>query len=721
MPDFHLSLTFRVIFFLLAAGCSAALSIFIYRVTVPPIASALRFFLMALRGVGLFLLFFILGEPILSLITHSIDQPTVAILVDNSQSMTMRDRTGSRIDELKSVINSSVWQQLKGKANVSYILFDARTRPLSSITEDSLTLKGEATDIAGALKEIKRMSETSNLQAAVLVTDGNSTLGINPLYDAEELGMPVFDIGIGDTNEQKDLLIRKVLTNEITYVGIKVPVNITVHSSGYGGERVQVLLRDETTTFDKKLLTLETGTRDYLIPFTFVPDKEGTQKFIVEISHLPDELTYQNNQMRFFTKVLRSKLHIILIAGAPNEDVAFIRRMLANDKNIDSKIFIERKDDQFYEGTLTQQVLNNADCLLLIGYPTTHTSLSNLQFVLNAAMSEKPLLLVLSRTIDFEKLHILDPILPFSVQNVSGNELQVFASIPDAQRTNPILRTGTGVKTVDAWSKLPPIFQLQGSFWAKPETEILAAARFRSMSLNNPLIVSRNVNREKTLAVLGYGLWQWKLLSDGGTGTEQLIDDFISNALRWLTTREDERRIRINTSKELFTSQEPVEFFAQIYDENYTPINDAQIEVRTDRHGETNLTTLDPLGNGQYQGTIDRLQEGDYKFEGRVILDGKEIGRDRGTFSVGSLHAEYLETRMNISLLQQIAVHTGGKYYNPYNFGTLANDICSLPNFKPKELSKVTEYDLWNSRWMLGLAIFFFALEWFIRKWSGML
>ena len=722
MPDIHLSISYRIVFVIFVSLCSVAAAMFAYRITVPPISSAKRYVLIFLRSLGLFLIFFLIGEPLLSLITHSVDQPVATVLVDNSQSMAIHDRTGKRDEQLKSILSSNIWRDIGKDGRLAYSLFDAKIKNIAAINNDSLTLKGEATDIAATLKLLKQTSASSNLQAVVLVTDGNSTVGMNPLYEAEELGVPIFTIGVGDTSEQKDILIRKVLTNDITYAGTKVPVNVSVHSTGFGGERVQVSLHDGAVTLDEKSLMLEHGTQDYLVPLSFVTDKEGTRKFTAEISQLPGELALQNNRISFFTKVLKSKMRVAFIAGAPGEDAAFIRSALTNDKNIEVKSFIEKNDGQFYENDLTTQALNEVDCLALVGFPTAHSQPRSLQAVLDAASRAKPLLTVLSRTMDFDKLHALDPVLPFNVMSAAANsELQVFATVPDAQRNNPILRIDAGANTVDLWSKLPPVFRQQGIFRSKIESEILAGVRFQSMLLNDPFIVARNVNKMKSLSVLGYGLWRWKMLSDAGSGTGQVFENFISNAIRWLTTQEDERRIRVQASKHAFTTQDAVEFSAQVYDENYQPVDDAQIEVRAQCGAEINLLTMNSLGNGQYSGVYDRLQEGEYKFTAAVTVNGAAVGNDQGVFSVGGINAEFIETRMNKQLLQQIALQTGGCYYDSNELGSLPHDVTSLPNFKPREVSKSAEIEIWNSRWMLTFIVLVFALEWFIRKRNGMI
>jgi hypothetical protein len=211
------------------------------------------------------------------------------------------------------------------------------------------------------------------------------------------------------------------------------------------------------------------------------------------------------------------------------------------------------------------------------------------------------------------------------------------------------------------------------------------------------------------------------MLSDAGSGTDQMLEHFIGNSVRWLTTQEDSRKIRVQSSKHIYTTMDAVEFTAQVYDDNYQPLEDAQVEVKVQNGSESNSIVLNALGSGQYQGEVESLREGDYTFAATVLANGVTIGSDHGTFSIGGLNAEFLETRMNKSLLQQLAAQTGGRYYDSDNFNSLAQDVTLLPNFKPREVNTSAKIEIWNSRWMLALVTIIFALEWFLRKRIGML
>jgi hypothetical protein len=75
---------------------------------------------------------------------------------------------------------------------------------------------------------------------------------------------------------------------------------------------------------------------------------------------------------------------------------------------------------------------------------------------------------------------------------------------------------------------------------------------------------------------------------------------------------------------------------------------------------------------------------------------------------------------MNATLLQQIAVRSGGKYYTPSTISQLSADLKNNKLFASKEITQASEVELWNLKYILGAILFAFALEWFIRKRSGM-
>lgn len=718
MPDFHLTTTLNTLLIVLAAVGAGMLAAYAYRFTLPPASRRLRFVLTVLRALGLFLLFLLVGEPLLSLVYHRFEKPVLAVLIDQSKSMTILDKTGDRKSNLFKALDSPALQTLQARSDVLFSVFDTKIHTLQSLTKDSIFFTGEGTDIGGTLQQLKKLTSEKNVQGVLLLTDGNATTGPSPLYEAESIGLPVFTVGIGDTSEPHDVLVRKVLANTITYVGNKVPVNATLKSSGFNRERVEVTLLEGGKMLDRRTMTLEPGTREYDIPLSFVPDQEGTKKITVEVSQLPGEISYQNNRSSFYVKVLKSKMQVVLIAGAPSPDVGAIRRALRDDNNIEVKTFIERGNGQFYEGLLTDQVLREAECIVLAGYPGAGSATAMLPAVANAMSLGKGLLFLLSRTTDFRKLQSLEAFLPFVVPAVTGEETQTFLAISDDQRNNPIVRVSS---SMDVWSKLPPAFTPELPFRAKPEAEVLAYARIQSTTTNIPLLLTRRVNRFKSVAFVCYGLWRWKSYSDGIPGTERILENLFSNSVRWLVTRDDEKPVQVRPTKEIFAGSEQVEFTAQVYDENYKPMDAAEVSLSVTQRGQTSQLMLSSLGNGRFEGAYDPLPEGDYTYTAWATAGSRQIAEERGSFSVGGLNAEFQETRANKLVLQQMAARTGGRYYDSDDLHRLPEDVALLPNFRLRDVSVARQFELWNKSWMLAMVVAFFAIEWFLRKRHGML
>jgi hypothetical protein len=299
--------------------------------------------------------------------------------------------------------------------------------------------------------------------------------------------------------------------------------------------------------------------------------------------------------------------------------------------------------------------------------------------------------------------------------------MQVYADLTPSAQSHPSMR----VSDPEAWRSLPPIFRSETPVVARPESDVLARARIGATTLDEPLIVARRLGRSRSMLLAGYGIFRWQLLAEGprearGEAKPALLDEFINNAMRWLGTIDDERRVRIATTKQLYNLGETVRFYAQVYDDEYAPLSDATVSV--DIAGAARRTlTLASSGNGRYEGTIEDLPAGDYSFSGRAARGGAEIGRDGGRFAIGEIGLEFLQPSMNAELLRALAQRTGGRFYTARETGTLVDDIRRGSGFAPRSVESEREVALWSSPWVLAAAIAAFVIEWTIRKRSGML
>lgn len=711
MTDFAFSSAFNIGLLFVGAGTAVLFATLAYRRTNPPVSPARRFFLAALRASGIFFLFLLLGEPILSFLHREIQPPSLIVLVDNSRSMTISDRTGNRSDNLLKILDHPAIHNLAETGILRYVTIGSKPRVLDSFHPDSLTFDANETDITSALRTAARMSLAEHVAGVLIVSDGNDTGPGSPLFDPEASGLPIFAIGIGDTMEQRDVVIRRVSANAVVYSGTETPVHVHLKSSGSSGERVIVSLKQGTSLLDRKEISLGTGTLEYQTALSYKPAEPGNQRYTVEVSSIPGELTTSNNRAVFSATVVDRKARIVILAGAPSPDVAFVRRSLEADSAFQVRVFAE--------GIRNTEPVRFAetDCIILIGFPTTRSDRSLLPKIRDAAERGAGLFFIPSRMLNYDALSNLVPALPFVVEQPSGTEITVFMH-PRAQPLDPLLHLPASYGE-DPWSLLPPVFALDARISPKPESRIHAVRRERTAIRDEPFLLSRNVNKMRSAALLAYGLWRWNMLGEASTGG--ILDHIVVNIVQWLTTREDDRRIRVAPLRDVFTEGEPVEFEAQVYDEALRPVEDARITMTAQSGDQKFDLTLSSLGHGRYEGAIHGASKGEYAFSAEVEVGGNVLARPRGSFSVGESNTEFVETRANLHLLRQLAVRSGGRFYHPDSLSTLAEDIRSLPAFEPREIVKSSDFRFWNHLFSLIAALVFFVLEWVLRKQSGML
>ena len=729
MP-FSVDLSFNVnIFLLLLLGILSFLfSLFIYARTVPPVPPRLRWILITLRALGVFLILTILFEPILKFIHHEKKPPAVTILIDDTKSMTLVDRGGDRASIARNFLNNIDVEQLQQKFKVYFVQFSRPNRFPESYSPDSLAFAGDATNLAQSLNDLAVQSEQRNIQAVVLITDGNYNVGQNPIYAAETLGRPLYTVGVGDSSEQKDLLISKLLTNNIAYVDSRIPISVTVKSSGFNGKRVELSLEEAGKVLDQQFLTLKQGTQEYSTTLHFTPHQEGSKKYTVRVSRLEGELTDQNNSQTTFVKVLKSKIKILLIAGAPSPDLAFLRRTLESDPNIEVSTFVQKSSDEFYEGRPAGSVFRDHDGIILLGFPRKASPPAVLDQIRQAVDENKQaLFVILTRTTDLDRLRSLQPHLPFSIEQVRTEELTVLPFVPEVHEFHSLLKLPSGRNPIRFWNALPPVYKTQSTLRAKPESEVIAYVRIQNLTLREPLIILRKVSRRRSIAITGYGIWRWKLLAEsspsqiGELSTEEVFEPFTSNAVRWLTTREEEKQLNVTTTKETYNAGERVEFTAQVYDEQYEPVSHAEVRVRIRSVEQVEEFLLRPVGEGRFEGSVENLGEGDYRYSAVASVGQRQLGEDRGRFTVGEQNLEYLATRMNKPLLRQLAYQTGGRYYNPEEVDTLVANLVQNPEFEAKDVLRSDEIELWDLHHLLAVIVLVFSTEWFLRKRNGML
>ncbi len=725
--DFHSdSLSWILIVFILAG----ILIYWVSRRLFSQVAPAAAWGLIALRiaAAGLFLA--ILSEPVSRLLVERSEYPGLAVLVDASASMGLSDGLGNRNEVLASVISSDALKTLRTRHKVHSYRFSEGLAPLIVDESDSLITDGTGTDIAAALSFLANGSSADRFAAAVLVTDGNFTVGRDPLRVAEDLDIPLFTVGIGDTLGIRDLSLPRITANDVVYAGSNVPVEVVIRGRGFNRVRVPVTLREDGRILQSAEVTLDGQGGEQTVVFHVVPETDGVHRYQVEVPELEGEITPRNNRRTLTVKVLKSSLRILYIEGSPRADMGFLRRALAKDANIEVTSLVFKPDGETFPVPMPSSRAEWFAYDLVILGSISHDRLRPwLPFVTSFVEEKGGGLIALGGPHSFEMGGYAGTpagnLMPFQIAATArGITEGTFVPVltPDGS-THPITRLDDDpVESERLWGELPPLPGMNQAGPAKPGATVLATnPAWQTGEEDTPVIAVHRYGQGKVLAIAAQGLWQWDLMMWGSGGTNEAYERLWNNAVRWMTVREGSRRIRVASDKLQYRGGEAVRFDGQIYDENYRPVDraDLTVTVRSDRDGEDALQldlTSTGQGYGRYAGRLQFLPTGEYRFDATAELNGVPLGTESGGFTVGETGGEFDRTRMNRKLLGQLADMTGGQFYLASDIGRMAEDLA----FDEISVEETRTFAWWNHPASLMLLIGLLTGEWLIRRYFGL-
>lgn len=722
MNSYNFALNSNPLFLILIIIGCLALSIYAYRRTIPQISPLPKRILISLRWIALSILCLLLFEPILEINSVKEIKPKTLVFFDNSKSLDLELTDNNIKEKYFNAIQSSA---IKNLPNASFYKFDRESTKLDPDSLSRISLAGELTNLEETLERTERARGNDNIASVVIFSDGNFNDGRNPTYPAANLGLPIYTVTVGDTSDFADLSIQSIITNKIAYIDNAVPVNVNIQAQNYKADSVDVTLLEDGKVLDTKKLNINKQKNNYLTVFEYIPTEAGAKKLQVKIAELPRELSTENNYKSEFIKVLDNKKKLALFAGAPSYDVSILARILSKDPNAELNKFIQKKNESFYRQP-TEADLKETGLFFFVGFPNSSTPTPLLNKLAEEIKKGKPFFFLFSQDTDIKKLNYLADILPFDIISSGKKEFEVLPVVEEKDLANPILRISGAENDIDKWNELSPLFKTETFLKLKAGAKSIMKIAVNNTVLNEPLLVQSNLNSVKSIVMTGYGLHRWKIASlsdkmmkdDDATDLTSIL---IDNSVKWLSVKNEGRKFTIEANKDYYTSGESIILNAQVYNDSYEPLENAEVIANIISDSDEREVILSSIGKGRYTARIQGLQPGDFFVKGEANYKSTIIGTDQDAFQLGDLNVEYLKLEANQDIMKELAEATGGNNYYYDNISNLQDDIISHKNFKAKEILNTEVINFWNKSWLLILAVTLFSIEWFYRKRLGMI
>ncbi|MBM3320827.1 MAG: hypothetical protein FJY73_09155 [Candidatus Eisenbacteria bacterium] len=718
---------------LLALALSFLAAYWAYRRTLPPLPDGARRLLTGIRFAAFGVLSLLLLDPLLVRESVETIRPSVAVLVDASGSMGIADRAaegeeGTRRAEVAERLLREEPYSILAKLGKRYEVSERRFAAGLESSEGELGI--DATDLSRALEGAALASWERGLDGIVLLTDGIVNAGRDPVRVAEEIGIPVFPIPIGDPTPPRDLAVEQVLANPLVYVKSRVAAEATIRAKGFAGEEVRVLLKEGETVLAEERVRFEGRRESRTVPFSFEVSEPGVRRYAVEVPVWEGERLAENNRVLFTVEVVKERLELLIAAEKPSWDFAFLRRTLERDPNVRARFFVQGRDGkprsvgdrEIASFPYGDEELARTDLVLLVGVPDAagrdwgerlqrfvrERGGALVLFAADPIASVPPPLADLLPVAPPERGIDHDPA-PFAMRLTEpGKRHPMLRVHPDAERTEEI------------WGELPPLLGWNRIGPARPGSVLLAShPRLDVEGSEGPVLAFRAAGKGRVLFVNGGGMWRWGFRVRAGSAAEGIYDRFWSNAIRWLVARDGFRNVTVKPERMTYDRGEQVAFRALVADESLVPISDARVEgTLTGPDGAERRFFLepDPAEPGAYRRVLGPLAPGEYSYLARAARGDLSLGEDSGELTVGEFSAEFLETERDDGLLRRVARASGGEVLP-------AEEIASWPGdlgLTARARRVREEREIWNHALFFVLLVALFSTEWFLRKRYGL-
>lgn len=585
------------------------------------------------------------------------------------------------------------------------------------------------TRLGESLQQIGERFAGQPTAAVILLTDGGSNAGIDPLEAARSLGAPVFPIGIGTPRPDDIRLLANVVLPETIFPKDKVPIRVQVESTpGFKARDVELSVKSEGRVLASKPITLK-GTQ--FEELTFVPEQtSGLLKLDIGVAALPGEATEENNRVARTVKVIDDKIKVLYVEGKPRWEYRYLRAVLLRDHRMAVKFLMTEGDPDLAKAS--EQYIDKLpedekstfdyDMVILGEVPASYLSAAQLGWLEKLVRDKGGSLLMLAGHQHAPMTYADTPIAKLlPVKLAAGGrdiiEAGVHPVVTQAGAQSQIMALEPQDEdNQHAWSLVKPLYDLPRLSGVRPGATVLATLSNQGNRADPyPLIAWQRYGGGKTMFVGSDQLWRLRFKRGDAYHAH-----FWSQSIQFLALSRllgENKRIRLETDRKNYQTTDRVLIQATVLDEDFHPLKAASYQVLVEQvppKGEPRTVTLKPVPNidGMYQGFITAEQDGNFQVR---TLPQSEGSSNRPDFQIEAMSREKRELDLQVDQLKKLAELTGGKYL-------MVRDLPKLHELIPDQSRVVAlppqEAELWNSWWVFAFIVSLAGVEWFMRRSS---
>jgi hypothetical protein len=644
----------------------------------------IKWYLAILRFVTIFLLLLLLVNPKFDKDLVKNIKPTLVLAVDNSQSIKYLNKDSLSKFSVQTLLGSS---ELSEKFEIIAYTFGEHLNQSSVVNFDE-----EKTNINKALQDIQAIFE-SQISPIVLISDGNQTIGTNYVNKSKKINKAVFPLVLGDTMNMSDLKIQKINNNKYTYLNNKFPVEIICSYVGNKTVSSNLIISSENNIIHKEQINFSSDNNSKIITPLIKSSKVGRQSYKVYLKPIQNEKNKINNFKKFSIETIDQFSKVAIISTMSHPDIGALKTSIETNKqrsvevfspneyisskNVYSVVILYQPNIKFKRVFDLIQKMNN-NTLIVGGTSTDWTFLNEIQSDFFLEISRKEELVKGQINTDFTSFDI-------SAYN---------------------------------FKSYPPLNTKFGEISINSKFETLLNKYRDDKFISDPLWFTFENNESRNSVILGEDLWKWRMQSFIQESNFITFDSFISKTIQYLDDKKQNNRLVIDY-KSIYDGKQDLLITAQYYNKNYELDLNAEISVKFKNNITGDLIEV-PMNINTYFYEIDLniLESGSYSFEVNV---NNEMHNKSGIIEILEFNIEEQLVNVNIDDLKQLSVDTGGKLFSSSQVNELIKQLISDIRFKSIQKTTKKSVHLLDITLVLFLLFTSISLEWFIRKYNGLI
>jgi uncharacterized membrane protein len=717
---------------------AAALAVTAYARGRVPLRRGQRAALTGLRFAALALLVFFLLRPVVPLGPPPGGSGVVALLVDTSRSMGLEEDGVTRLARAQAIVRDQLVPALAGSFSVEVLEAGERVQRADI---GALSATARTTDLPAALAATRDRYRNRDLAGIVLITDGGNLVPVNHAASGPGADIPVITLGVGDARIQYDREVRSVTAGPSAMDASLVDIAATVVGHGASG-RSRVRLLQGSRVLEVRDVFLPADGAPVQLVFPVQPEREAPAVFGVEVAADERELTPRNNRVDVLVPPPGRPRRILFLEGAPGFEHTFLRRAWQLDPSLEIDSVVRKGRDDRGQDTYYVLAASARTASLSTGFPASREALYAYDAVVlaNANLDALPrdtlealadfvgergggLLALGARALSPQGLaqSTLERVLPLELTDRRGGLAR--AALPTADRfkvaitpeglRHPVTRLGPAdAETRRRWAGLPAMGGVAPLGVARPGASVLAATQGSTGSIV-PLIAVQRFGRGRAMIFGGEGSWRWKMMMPAADRT---YEAFWRQSARWLASEAPEPVSVTAPANTPVGSAASIE--VSVRNASFEPVADAQVHVsvRAPDGADRVLASADAGGAGRHAASFVPEEPGLY----RVTVEAKRadvvLASVEHPLLAGGTDPEYVDPRLNETVLRKLAEGSGGRYVPAADTGEVAGALRAPHS--PRRPGEVR--DLWHNAWSFLLIVALLTTEWALRRRWGL-